>query len=121
MSKDVTTYWNKTSSISNMRNVKRSKNNCKGRSATPQWFVFTVIVAITFLLCLAINFRAFSDMRRQSIEYTSLNTEIDKLTTENLVLQEEIRNLKNDPRTIEREARKIGMSRPNEKILVPIY
>lgn len=121
LSKDVTTYWNKTSSISNMRNVKRSKNNCKSRSATPQWFVFTVIVAITFLLCLAINFRAFSDMRRQSIEYTSLNTEIDKLTTENLVLQEEIRNLKHDPRTIEREARKIGMSRPNEKILVPIY
>jgi len=58
-------------------------------------------------------------VRGESAENNKLNAEIDKLTTENLVLQEEIRNLKHDPRTIEKEARKIGMSRPNEKILVP--
>jgi cell division protein FtsB len=41
------------------------------------------------------------------------------LTNENLVLQEEIHNLKTDSAVIEREARKLGMSRPGEKILVP--
>ncbi len=90
-------------------------------SSTPEWFIFTVIVSITFILCLAINFRAFSEMRQQSGENVELNAEIDKLTTETLVLSKEIRDLKHDPSTIEREARKIGMSRPNEKILVPVY
>ncbi len=72
------------------------------------------------MLCLAINFRAFSDLRSETAEHTQLNSEIETLTTGNLVLQEEIKNLKSDSRTIEREARKIGMSRPNEKILVPM-
>jgi cell division protein FtsB len=98
------------------KTVSRSKSN----SRTPQWFIFTVTVSITFMLCLAINFRAFSDMRSESAEYQQLKAEIETLTNGNLVLQEEIQNLKHDPRTIEREARKIGMSRPNEKILVPI-
>lgn len=86
-----------------------------------QRFVFTIIVLIIFTLCLAINFRAFSEMRQQSIENNKLNAEIDKLTDESTVLRGEIWNLKNDPFTIEREARKIGMSRPDEKILVPVY
>jgi cell division protein FtsB len=42
------------------------------------------------------------------------------LTNENLAIQEEIHNLKTDARVIEREARRIGMSRPNEKVLVPV-
>ncbi len=71
------------------------------------------------MICLAINFRAFSEMREQSSEFSELNSEIEKLTTNNLVLQEEIQNLKNDENTIAREARKIGMSRSNEKVLVP--
>jgi cell division protein FtsB len=41
------------------------------------------------------------------------------MTNENLILQEEIHNLKTDSQTIEREARKLGMSRSGEKILVP--
>ncbi|MDH3492898.1 MAG: septum formation initiator family protein [Acidobacteriota bacterium] len=86
---------------------------------TPQWFIFTIVVLITFMLCLAINFRAFSEFRKQATEYSELNTEIEKLTTNNLVLQEEIQDLKNDDGTIAREARKIGMSRSNEKVLVP--
>ncbi len=97
------------------KTLSRSKANNK----TPDWFIFTITVLITFMLCLAINFRAFSDLRSESAEYQQLNANIETLTTENLLLQEEIQNLKHDPRTIEREARKIGMSRSNEKILVP--
>lgn len=96
----------------------KSKKREKG--STPQWFIFTVIVSITFLLCLAINFRAFSELRQETSENSTLSAEIEKLKSETIVLQEEIEDLKDDPKTIAREARKIGMSRPNEKILVPV-
>ncbi len=42
------------------------------------------------------------------------------MTNENLAIQEEIHNLKTNSRAIEREARKIGMSRPNKKNFVPV-
>ncbi|MFV0389289.1 MAG: FtsB family cell division protein [Pyrinomonadaceae bacterium] len=92
----------------------------KKKNATPQWFSFTVIVLITFLLCLAINFRAFSELRNESSENGNLTVEIENLKTKNSELRNEIKDLKNDPNKIAREARKLGMSRPNEKILVPI-
>ena len=116
MNKVGAIYWNKT----DRTGPKRKRAVKKGaKTATPQWFVFAVVVLITFMLCLAINFRAFSEMRSQTTEYSELNTEIEELTTNNLNLQERIQNLKNDDQTIAREARKIGMSRSNEKVLVP--
>lgn len=119
MKKGVNTYWdNSPISMSKKPNGYRPRK--KGKKSTPQWFIFTVIVSITFLLCLAINFRAFSEVRQQSNENIKLNAEIEKLTTEIAVLEQEIKDLNNDPKTIAREARKIGMSRPNEKVLVPI-
>ncbi len=116
MSKVANTYWNR--SAKSKPNNRRSKK--RNNSSTPQWFIFTVIVSITFLLCLAINFRALSELKEESDENTILTTEIEKLTTENSLLLEEVKDLKHDPQTIAREARKIGMSRPNEKVLVPI-
>lgn len=58
-------------------------------------------------------------MSQQMSHNETLTTQAEILTGENLSLQEEIHSLKSDARAIEREARKIGMSRPNEKILVP--
>jgi cell division protein FtsB len=91
----------------------------KRESATPQWFVFTVIVSLTFMLCLTINLRAFTEVRGEVEQNQKLSAEVDQLTNENLALQEEIHTLKTDSNAIEREARKLGMSRSNEKILVP--
>lgn len=71
------------------------------------------------MLCLAVNFRAFSEMTAEAEQNSQLSTDVEKLSVENLALQEEIHNLKNDTDTIEREARKIGLGRPNEKISVP--
>lgn len=70
---------------------------------------------MTFMLCLAINMRAYSEMSSEAVQNEQLSTEVEKLTGENLQLQEEIHNLKNDSETIEREARKIGMGKPNVK------
>ena len=85
----------------------------------PQWFIFAIVASITFMLCLTINLRAFSEMSQEMGQNETLIQQFEKLSSENLLLQEEIHDLKNDSRAIEREARKMGMSRPNEKILVP--
>ena len=118
MSKVVATYWNNSQAIS-MPARNRMKTARRTESSTPHWFLFVVVVSITFMLCMAINFRAYSEMNAEATQNTQLNTELEKLSGENIALQEEVYNLKNDSRAIEREARKIGMSRPNEKILVP--
>ncbi|NNE67456.1 MAG: septum formation initiator family protein [Pyrinomonadaceae bacterium] len=113
--KEGAIYWTKKKNKVPKRG--RTGKNHSAVKSTP--FVFAVVILITFMLCLAINFRAFSEARKQSTEYSNLNNEIETLTTNNLDLQEEIQNLKKDDGTIAREARKIGMSRSNEKVLVP--
>lgn len=118
MSKVVATYWNNSQAIS-MPARNRPSQLRRSESSTPHWFLFVVVVSITFMLCMAINLRAYSEMNEEASQHTQLNTAIEKLSSENLALQEEIHNLKNDSLTVEREARKIGMSRPNEKVLVP--
>jgi hypothetical protein len=87
----------------------RAKKNSK--SATPQWFVFTVIASITFMLCLAINLRAYSEMSVETQQFEQLNVEINRLNNENLLIQEDINSLKTDERVIEREALRIGLIR----------
>lgn len=116
MSKVANTYWNKSRTIS----MNKSSKSVRAKSSTPQWFVFAIIASITCMLCMAINLRAYSEMSRETTQFQQLNKEIEQLSNENLLIQEEIHSLKSDPRSIEREARKIGMSRPNEKILVPV-
>lgn len=88
-------------------------------AATPQWFVFAAVVFITFMVCLAINFRAFSELNTEKTENERLTAEVEQLMNQNSTIQEEIKSLKSDPKMIEREARKLGMARSNEKIFVP--
>lgn len=118
MSKVAVTYWDNSQTIP-MRKQTRAMNARTKTSAKNSWFGFAAIASISFLLCLAINLRAFSEMRQEVNQNEQLNLQMETLTTENLALQEEIQDLHKDARAIEREARKIGMSRPNEKILVP--
>ncbi len=110
MSKVATTYWDNNSAVL-MPVRRRAKGARRTATATPQWFVFAVITSMTFMLCLAINFRAFSEMTVEMQQNERLSIEMKQLTNENLAIQDEIHTLKNDSRTIEREARKIGMSR----------
>ena len=117
MSKVVATYWTNSQTIS-MPARSRKKKTGRAKSSTPQWFLFVVVGSIFFMICLAVNFRALSEMKAEAEQNNQLNADVEKLSGENLALQEEIHNLKNDSRTIEREARKVGMGRPNEKILV---
>jgi cell division protein FtsB len=84
-----------------------------------QWWAFGVAAILTLMLCLTINFRAFSELSQETEQNSALEAKIQDLTTENLVIQEEIHYLKHDPGTVEREARKYGLRRSNQKVPVP--
>lgn len=115
MSKDANTYLNKRTAAWNgeakdVISVNRRAVDTTG-NAKRRWVPFAMVCSITLLLCLTINFRAYTEMSREIQEHQNLSAEIDNLTDENLALQEEIHNLKSDSRSIEREARKMGLSK----------
>jgi cell division protein FtsB len=58
-------------------------------------------------------------LNHEAEQNESLNQEIEKLTSENINLQEEIYYLQNDSSVIEREARKFGFQRQEKKVPVP--
>ena len=121
MSKVAITYWDNTNTVSipRMRPKARTRMKTNRDTATPQWFVFAVAVSITCMLCLTINFRAFSELNAEIDQNAKLYTEVEQLTNQNLAIQENIHNIKTDPKMIENEARKLGMGRADEKIFVP--
>lgn len=119
MSKVASIYWDNGTTTPRLRPRSRTRMKSNRESATPQWFVFAVVVFITFMLCLTINFRAFSELNSEMEQNQKLNIEVEQLSNQALIMQEEIHNLKNDPKVIEREARKFNMGRPNEKVFVP--
>jgi len=99
--------------------TKRKPVKVKRDNGVPGWFLTILFCLLLGMVAIAVNMRAFADMKTQSEQQNALQVELEKLTEENLVLEGEIEKLKSDPATIEKEARKIGMSRPNDKILVP--
>jgi hypothetical protein len=78
-----------------------------------------IVASIAFMLCLTINYRAFSEMSREVDENQNLSWQIENLTNENLSLQEEIHNLKNDSAVIRREAKRLGLIDGSEQSPVP--
>ena len=120
MNKVAVTYWDNSHTISMPVKPRRAKTAKAQTKTTPQWLVFAVIALITCMLCMAINLRAFSEMSVELEQNERLSLAVEQLRDENLGLQGEVHNLKADSHTLEREARKIGMSRPNEKVLVPV-
>lgn len=119
MNKVAITYWDNPRTIP--MSVNARANTTKAQTKTnPEWFVFAVIAAMTLMLCTAINLRAFSEMSAEVEQNARLNLAVEQLTSENIGLQTEVHSLKTDKTSVEREARKIGLSRPNEKVLVPV-
>lgn len=109
MSRAADTYLNNLQTAGTRTRVDREA--VRRSSATPQAVVFAIIASITFMLCLTINWRAYSEMNREIDENRTLSWQIETLTDENLALQEEIHYLKSDSDTIKREARKMGLKK----------
>jgi cell division protein FtsB len=97
----------------------RTRPQSAKREKANSWLGFAVVVALSSMICLTVNLRAYSELSAEIDQHQVLNTNVNQLTTENSVLQDEIQQIKTDKTMIEREARRLGMSRPNEKVLVP--
>jgi cell division protein FtsB len=85
----------------------------------PRWFVASISIFLSMMIVLVLNYNAWTNVQREAQQQQQLNADIEQLTFENSSLQDEIRRLQTDPKTIEREARKLGMGRTNEKVFVP--
>lgn len=120
MSKVATTYWDNSNTVfipaknsrarTRPQSVKREKAN--------SWLGFAIVVALTSMVCLTVNLRAYSELSAEIKQHQILNAEVNQLTTENSALAEEIEQIKNDKARIAQEARQLGMILSDEKVLL---
>jgi cell division protein FtsB len=78
----------------------------------PTWVPVMSALTLVTMLVLTINYRAYSELSKESRQFEELNIKAEHAKSENLAMQEEIQYLKTDPKTIESEARKFGYVRP---------
>jgi len=98
-----------------------SSNKSRAHRGPSRYAALAIVASIAFMLCLTVNYRAFSEMSREVDENQDLNWQIQTLTEENLTLQEDIHNLKNDSESIRREARRLGIIGGREQSPVSTY
>ncbi len=91
----------------------------KNERRIPRWAQYLAAVSLAVMIALTINYRAYSELGTESVQHRDLQLEIQRLTDENLALQEEIHYLKTDPKMIEREAKKFGLKPREEQISEP--
>jgi len=109
-------YWDSASAEwpSATRSVparrRRTKAAVSAERTGPWWLSFLIVTSIFVMLCVSINYRAFSVAQEEVDKNTRLAVQVQSLTDENLALQEEIHTLKTDPRAIKREAKRIGIA-----------
>jgi len=122
LNKAANIYWDDQAEYISARRSRSARNGRRKaavkatRRTTPWWLSFLIVTSMFAMLCVSINFRAFSEMREEIDQNTQLTGHIQNLMDENLALQEEIHTLKTDPRIIQREAKRIGI---DVKVPVP--
>lgn len=82
----------------------------------PRWIPVAASITLVLTITATVNFRAYSSLSREEQQNQELNRKVQQTTEENLGIQEEIYYLKNDPATIEREAKKYGFVRPEKQV-----
>ncbi|MCV4820904.1 septum formation initiator family protein, partial [Escherichia coli] len=78
----------------------------------PKGLTLLVPVVLVSLAVGYVNFRAYREYLDEQHQNVELERQIENATRQNIELQEEIYYLKNDPATIENEARRFGLVRP---------
>lgn len=86
------------------------------RRLMPRWVPIAASLTLVLTITATINLRAFRELQTEQQQHQELNQRVQQMTDENLGLQEEIYYLKNDPDTIEREAKRYGLVRPQKKL-----
>ena len=82
----------------------------------PRWLPVAASITLVVMITATVNFRAYSSLSSEELEHDELNQKVQQMTEDNLGIQEEIYYLKNDPETIEREAKRYGLVRPDKKV-----
>lgn len=85
------------------------------RRRMPRWVPVASSLTLVVMIVATVNFRAYSELKQEEKENQELNQQVQRVSDENLGIQEEIYYLKNDNETIEREAKKYGLVRPQTK------
>ena len=125
MNKAANIYWDDSSWPTARRNSatrrRRTRTAAAAKDRTaPWWISFLIVTSIFVMLSVSINYRAFTEAREETDKNAQLAAQVQNLTDENLALQEEIHTLRTDPRVIQREAKRIGMSLRRDKVPVPV-
>lgn len=86
----------------------------------PSWVFFSIILLTLSALCVTAATRFQIRANAATTQFEEINQEIETLRSTNNALQDEVRRLQSDPRTIESAARtRLNMVRENE-IIVPV-
>lgn len=86
----------------------------------PSWVIIAVAVLVMIALCATVTMRFYTKANVATKQHEEINKEIELLRSGNRALEDEVRRLQNDPRTIESVARKrLNMVRENE-IIMPV-
>ncbi len=87
-------------------------------SKRQKWIGMGLPVLLSAMVCLSVNYSAFSEWNKEVAEHESLETQVQSVIADNLAIQEQIHYLKHDPATIEREVKKFGLQRPSSEVSV---
>lgn len=104
MSKAENIYWDKTDAKSFSPRPGRT-----AKAGQPGWVAPVVAGSLSLMLCLTINYRAFSNLKEETAQKQALMQQIESVKNENLEIQEDIYRLREDPKTIKLEAKKLGL------------
>ncbi len=86
----------------------------------PSWVVFGMVLLGTLAVCITVNMRTRAKMLTATEQYAIIQTDVETLRSGNRSLQQEVNQLRSDPRAIEAAARsRLNMVRSNE-IVVPV-
>ena len=116
MNKAGNIYWDSasedwpTAKRSTTVRRRRAKAAVSSRTTAPWWISFLIVTSIFVMLCVSINYRAFSIAQEEADKNARLAGQVQSLMDENVALQDEIHTLKTDPRVIGREAKRIGIA-----------
>ncbi|HEY6119319.1 MAG TPA: septum formation initiator family protein [Pyrinomonadaceae bacterium] len=86
----------------------------------PAWVVFGMVLLATLSVCITVNMRTRAKMLSATEQYAIIQTDVETLRSANRSLQQEVNQMRSDPRAIEAAARsRLNMVRSNE-IVVPV-
>lgn len=95
-----------------------SRPAVRGRELpVPSWVVFCTIMLATFAVCITMTMRTHAKMLSAEQEFGQLNTDVEKIRSQNETLRQEVLRLNDDPHAIETAARdRMNMTRSNEVV-----